>query len=199
MSEPKAYLCVQAREIEYKIFNCYKQTLASKNAPEASMAEVYLKSEVEEYIAKLKDNVISMIHDQNNCRGLDTQSVIGEIANVMFKHWNDVEHTRSNNAQLRKDKANLLHSNECLRDNLKSEKLKNIISKVSHEKELRSLKKSLWLTKAARFQSAFYHFDLEKDFWADRGNAEKENHFYEKREQCLRLQNACLERAKRFE
>ena len=168
--------------------------------PDSNMgSKYYLKSDVDKYIEKLKNSVISMIREQNKCRGLDTKSVIGQIADAMFKLWNDVEYTRSNNAQLRKDKANLLYSNECLRDNLKSEKLKNITSKVFHEKELRSLKKSLWLTKAERFQSGFYHFDLEKDFWADRGNTEKENHFYEKREQCLRLQNACLERAKRFE
>ena len=54
MSELKAYLCIQAREIENKTFSCYNQTLAVKNAPEATMAQVYLKSEADKVIAELK-------------------------------------------------------------------------------------------------------------------------------------------------
>ena len=54
----KAYLCIQARKIENKTFSCYSQTLAVKNAPEASMAEVYLKSEADKVIAE-KDTEIA--------------------------------------------------------------------------------------------------------------------------------------------
>ena len=54
MAELKAYLCVQARKIENKTFSCYKQTLAVKNAPEATMTEVYLRSDTDAYIRKLK-------------------------------------------------------------------------------------------------------------------------------------------------
>ena len=56
MSELKAYLCIQAREIENKTFSCYNQTLAVKNAPEATMAQVYLKSEADKAIAELKES-----------------------------------------------------------------------------------------------------------------------------------------------
>lgn len=55
MSELKVYLCVQAREIENKTFSCYKQTLAVKTAPEAAMAEVYIKSDVNAYIKELEE------------------------------------------------------------------------------------------------------------------------------------------------
>ena len=56
MSELKAYLCIQAREIENKTFSCYNQTLAVKNAPEATMAQVYLKSEADKVIADLEES-----------------------------------------------------------------------------------------------------------------------------------------------
>ena len=56
MSELKAYLCIQAREIENKTFSCYNQTLAVKNVPEATMAQVYLKSEADKVIADLEES-----------------------------------------------------------------------------------------------------------------------------------------------
>lgn len=60
MRKLKAYLCIQAREIENRTFSCYNQTLAVKNAPEATMAEVYLKSEADKVIAELKEEIESM-------------------------------------------------------------------------------------------------------------------------------------------
>lgn len=60
MSELKAYLCIQAREIENKTFSCYNQTLAVKNAPEATMEQVYLKSEADKVIAE-KDAEITKL------------------------------------------------------------------------------------------------------------------------------------------
>ena len=57
MSELKAYLCIQAREIENKTFSCYNQTLAVKNAPEATMAQVYLKSEADKVISEKDEEI----------------------------------------------------------------------------------------------------------------------------------------------
>lgn len=67
------------------------------------------------------------------------------------------------------------------------------------DKRITRLKHAFWIAKASRFRSGYFHFDLEKDFWADRNDQEKENHYYEKREQCSRLEAKCRERAKRFE
>lgn len=64
------------------------------------------------------------------------------------------------------------------------------------DKEIKNLKRAIWLVKAERFQSGYFHFDLEKDFWSDRGETDKENHYYEKREQCARLEKICRQRAK---
>lgn len=73
MSELKAYLCIRAREIENKTFSCYNQTLAVKNAPEATMAEVYLKSEADKVVAELKEKhktevkeLLCLIRDKEN-------------------------------------------------------------------------------------------------------------------------------------
>ena len=66
-------------------------------------------------------------------------------------------------------------------------------------RQIKNLKRAIWIAKAERFQSGYFHFDLEKDFWADRGETEKENHYYEKREQCARLEKICRQRAKELE
>lgn len=107
------------------------------NTGKHELAQVYLRIDVDNHIDNLKDKVISMIRDPQYCRGLDLQSTIGQIANVMFKHWNEVERTRSNNAQLRKDKANLLRNNESLRNELKSQKLERINDKYTFSSTIR--------------------------------------------------------------
>ena len=67
------------------------------------------------------------------------------------------------------------------------------------DKRIVRLQHALWIARASRFRSGYFHFDLEGDFWADRNDQEKENHYHKKREQCSRLELKCLERAKRFE
>jgi hypothetical protein len=67
------------------------------------------------------------------------------------------------------------------------------------DRHIKNLKRAIWIAKAERFKSGYFHFDLEKDFWKDRGEKEKENHYYEKREQCARLEKICRQRAKKLE
>ena len=55
MSELKEYLCIDAKEIEYTNRACYRFTSATKAAPEACMESVYLKPEVDAYIAGLEN------------------------------------------------------------------------------------------------------------------------------------------------
>ena len=85
------------------------------------MKECYLKSEADKVIEDIVKGAISMFRESSRCRGLDTKSPLGRIADVAFKHWNDVEYTQSNNRQLRLDNANLLRSNEYLRSELKTQ------------------------------------------------------------------------------
>ena len=77
MSELKAYLCIQAREIENKTFNCYNQTLAVKNAPEATMAQVYLKSEADKVIAEKYEEIYNIKYSRDEwakaCNQKDTE------------------------------------------------------------------------------------------------------------------------------
>jgi len=80
MSELKAYLCIQAREIENKTFSCYNQTLAVKNAPEATMAQVYLKSEADKVIAELKADY------KEACDRLQTANLIKDEQLAAARH-----------------------------------------------------------------------------------------------------------------
>lgn len=74
-----------------------------------------------------------------------------------------------------------------------------IYFKSEADRYIKNLKRAIWIVKAERFKSGYFHFDLEKDFWADRGEEDKENHYYEKREQCARLEKICRQRAKELE
>ena len=67
------------------------------------------------------------------------------------------------------------------------------------DRYIKNLKRAIWIAKAERFKSGYFHFDLEKDFWSDRGETDQENRYYEKREQCARLEKICRQRAKELE
>lgn len=67
------------------------------------------------------------------------------------------------------------------------------------DKEIKNLKRAIWIVKAERFKSGYFHFDLEKDFWEDCGETKQENRYYEKLEQCARLEKICRQRAKELE
>lgn len=113
----------------------YKQRVADLEK-EVARLQQYHDTEATKWLAenqKLKENVISMIRIPERCRGLDRKSTLGQIADVMFHHWQDVERIQSNNAQLRKDKANLLRRTEELKDELKSQRLRRLNDKLEHE------------------------------------------------------------------
>lgn len=103
-------------------------------------AEFYLKSEADKVIENIVKGAVSMFREPGCCRGLDTKSPLGRIADVAFKHWNGVEYTRSNNRQLRLDKANLLCSNEQLRTQLKSETTGRMSDKIEYALNIRHQK-----------------------------------------------------------
>ena len=120
---------------------------------------VYLKSEADKVIKDIIEGAISMFREANRCRGLDTKSPLGRIADVAFKHWNRVEHTMSNNRQLRLDKATLLRLNEDLRTRLNSEMSRRVTDKleynlnICHQKRKRCLAMAKWCELERRFGS----------------------------------------------
>ena len=137
----------------------------------------YLKSEADAIIESIIKGAISMFRESNKCRGLDTKSPLGRIADAAFKHWNRVEYTMPNNRQLRLDKANLLRANECLRAYLKSERTRRLTDKleydinVRHQKRKRCLAMAKWC-ECKRIDAANYRIPREKwefyDKWQKR-------------------------------
>jgi len=53
--------------------------------------DYYLKSEADKVIERIIKGAMSMFRESNRCRGLDTKSPLGRIADVAFKHWMYVE------------------------------------------------------------------------------------------------------------
>lgn len=109
----------------------------AESALKAGYIKVVNKDEADKVIADITEGAISMFRESNRCRGLDTISPLGKIASAAFKHWNDVEYTRSNNRQLRLDKANLLRSNELLRNELKIQRAARQNDKIEYNLNIR--------------------------------------------------------------
>ena len=159
MSEPKTFTFGLGRYTENGS-PCVVAFDGEGNPRLASDEKFYLKSEADRYINDIVNGAISMFRNSANCRGLDTKSPLGRIADVGFKYWMDVERTRSNNAQLRKDKADLLRTIENLRSGLKEETLIRINEgihngiKLNHQKRKRCLDKAKWCDeRIARYTS----------------------------------------------
>lgn len=68
---------------ELKVYRDPKDGLAYR--------EFYEKSEVDKVIESITKGAMSMFRESNRCRGLDTKSPLGRIADVAFKHWMYVE------------------------------------------------------------------------------------------------------------
>ena len=128
------------------------------------LAEYYLKSEVDKVIKDVTEGAMSMFSEANRCRGLDTKSPLGKIADVAFKHWNRVEHTMSNNRQLRLDKANLLRSNEDLRTRLNEEMSRRVTDKLEYSLNIRhsNRKRCLAMAKVCYLRFVRYENYLQK-------------------------------------
>ena len=128
----------------------------------------YIMHEVDEVIKDITEGAMSMFRESNRCRGLDTKSPLGRIADVAFKHWNRVEYTMSNNRQLRLDKANLLRSNEDLRTRLNSEMGRRLTDEleydlnIRHNKYKRCLLIAKWCKESLRLMRTY---EVTNDYW----------------------------------
>jgi hypothetical protein len=152
---------------ELKVASCFEfeKVLSGK-----SNKLFYAKSEVDKVIEDIIEGAISMFREANCCRGFDTKSTLGRIADVAFKHWNHVEHTMSNNRQLRLDKATLLRLNEDLRTRLNSEMSRRITDKLEYNLNIRHQKRKRCLAMARLCGKTVDHLNSEGYIY------EKENH-----------------------
>jgi len=71
------------------------------------LADYYLKSEADKVIERIIKGAMSMFRESNRCRGLDTKSPLGRIADVAFKHWMYVERMEARITEKDKEIAEL--------------------------------------------------------------------------------------------
>lgn len=102
--------------------------------------DYYLKSEADWVIERIIKGAMSMFRESNRCRGLDTKSPLGRIADVAFKHWMYVERMESRITEKDKEIAELKEFIENYRfDN------KNMLHKImNQDKKIRMLKRALY-------------------------------------------------------
>lgn len=102
--------------------------------------DYYLKSEADWVIERIIKGAMSMFRESNRCRGLDTKSPLGRIADVAFKHWMYVERMESRITEKDKEIAELKEFIENYRfDN------KNMLHKImNQDKKIRRLYRALY-------------------------------------------------------
>ena len=131
----------------------------------------YIMTEADKVIKDITEGAMSMFREANRCRGLDTKSSLGRIADVAFKHWNRVENTMSNNRQLRLDKAELLRSNEYLRTRLNEEMRSRLTDKLEYSLKIRhsNRKRCLAMAKMCKSEAdaAFLRYNWDSGRYAD--------------------------------
>lgn len=124
----------------------------------------YIMHEADKVIKDVTEGAMSMFREANRCRGLDTKSPLGKIADVAFKHWNRVEHTMSNNRQLRLDKASLLRSNEDLRTRLNEEMSRRLTDKLEYSLKIHHSNRKRCLSMAQWCMDAECKTEKDADF-----------------------------------
>lgn len=143
--------------------------------------EAYDKSEVDKEIEDIVQGAISMFRESSCCRGLDLKSSLGQIADVAFRHWNQVENTLSNNRRLRLDKDHLLWSNKQLRDELKSQTTARQTDKLKYNLCLCRHKHKRCLAMADFCESQHdYYNTLGNGLWLVHGDTEKRDEYRKK-------------------
>jgi len=130
------------------------------NTGKHDLAQVYLRTEVDRYIAELKDRVISMINEKKYCVGYDTQSIVGQIAKVILQyHWN-YEVKLDNITQSLEASREIVISSKQLYAKLKSDKKlseERLYKKLRNQKYKRCLLRSVIAQmNATHFKDLFY-------------------------------------------
>ena len=150
----KAYLCIQAREIDNKTFSCYSQTLAVKNAPEVSMAEVYLKSEA--------DKVISTIRAERDEYRYNLSCARNEIHNLSMSMREDVKRIADKDKEIADLKADYKEACDRLQtaNLIKDEQL----AATRHSKRKRCLAMAKWCDAQVEWYNSL---NEDYSFWLD--------------------------------
>lgn len=100
----------------------------------------YIMHEADAVIKDITEGAMSMFRESNRCRGLDTKSPLGRIADVAFKHWMYVERLKARLTEKDKEIAELKEFIENYRfDN------KNMLHKImNQDKKIRRLYRALY-------------------------------------------------------
>lgn len=112
----------------------------------------YLKSEADKVIEDIVKGASSMFREFSCCRGLDTKSPLGEIADVAYKHWMRDSITENENKLLKDEKDRLLYDNRQLLD--RTFQLEKHI--ISQDRQIRRQKYKRCLDKAAYWLAVSY-------------------------------------------
>ena len=109
--------------------------------------EMYKVSEVDRYIAELKDRVISMINEKKYCIGYDTQSIVGQIAKAILQHHWNYEVKLDDITQSLEASREIVNSSKQLYAQLKSDKKlseERLYKKLRNQKYKRCLAMARW-------------------------------------------------------
>lgn len=148
MSELKAFRIIQGDTGGYGAPS-YKCNIDGNRIDEWSdTCEVYDRFEADKVIKDIVKGASSMFREFSCCRGLDTKSPLGKIADAAYKHWMRDSITENENKQLKDEKDRLLYDNRQLLDRT-FQLEKHVISQdrqVRHQKYKRCLDKAMyWL------------------------------------------------------
>lgn len=162
---------------------------------QAIPTDVYSKFYVDRMINHFKIKIISFFKDSKNCRGIDTKSLLGQIADAAFKHWRQVEKTQEDLVDANKRVKDLLNLNYELNCRIN-------LQKEQYTYKIREIKKSLWLSRAVALKridvGEYLRKHMNSKFWNDG--------FHTFQEACYVMQNvinnaenACRAKAEEFE
>lgn len=160
--------------------------------------KLYLKSEVDKYIENIVNRTTSMFREPNQCRGLDTKSPVGRIADVAFRHWKIIEQR-----QLYYETVQNISETRLRRINELKTELKNLYESVAEgcrkaekqQQELRHNKRKRCLLMADKCNKHSFDF---KELFQSTDNEDLEHKYNFKIELYCKWQKRWLELADKF-
>ena len=125
---------------------------------------VYSKFDVDRLINHFKMKIISFFRDSSNCKGFDTKSLLGQIADTAFKHWRQVEKTQEDFFDANKRIEDLLNRNHELNSRIN-------LQKEQYTYKIKKIEKSLWLSRATALNridvGEYLRKHMNSKFWDD--------------------------------
>ena len=160
--------------------------------------KLYLKSEVDKYIENIVNHTTSMFREPNQCRGLDTKSPVGRIAEVAFRHWMIIEQRNLYYKTVQNiSKTRLIRINELKTElkNLYESIAKGCIKAEKQQQELHHWKYKHCLAMANKCKQRSFNF---KQLFQLADNEDLEHKYNFKIELYCRWQKRWLELADKF-